>query len=90
MVRSPSMNENIKGKKYSVSTIDARMKVGMKGNVTERNAGQRVNTQCDERRQCMVTDRVNTLYEGGRASEERDSPEFYKSLVADESSFLDF
>lgn len=83
------MNENMKGKKYSVSTIDARMKVGVKGNVTERNAGQRVNTQCDERRQCMKGDRVNTLYEGARASEERDSPEFYKSSV-DESSFLDF
>lgn len=87
MPKSPATNSKLISKKHSTSSIDGKLKIGGKGNLTDRNA-QRVNTQYYEEVK-RPDQRLNTQYERGDSNRNRQSPSFYK-LSIDESSFLEY
>ncbi len=85
--KSPCQTSKLVSKKLSTNSIDAKLKIALKGNLTDRNI-QRVNTQYYEEVR-RPDQRINTQYERTQSrSKDRISPSFYK-LSVDESSFLD-
>ena len=88
MKKSPSQSSKITSKKHSTSSIDGKLKIASKGNLTDRNF-QRVNTQYYEEVR-RPDERINTQYERNDSRrKDRLSPSFYK-LSVDESSFLEY
>jgi hypothetical protein len=83
--RSPSQHSKLAiSKKQSTSSIDTKIKIAPKGNLTDRNNVHRANTQYYEEVK-RPNYRVNTQY---NEEKRRMSPSFYK-LSVDESSFVD-
>jgi hypothetical protein len=81
------MSSRLISKKHSTSSIDGKLKIAGKGNLTDRNV-QRVNTQYYEEIS-RPDQRMNTQCERVDSKKDRLSPSFYK-LSVDESSFLEF